>query len=109
MKAEALRVEAQAIQKNAASTSLIINRNLLGDELLAPEKLCGVLFGTGKLKITMKHHTACCECQDYTNKQLVPTTHVSQNFKPLAANCTCLAYKIKLCKHAVEKNFCSGT
>ena len=72
VKAEALRVEAQAIQKNAASTSLIINRNLLGDELLAPEKLCGVLFGTGKLKITMKHHTACCECQDYTNKQLVP-------------------------------------
>ena len=29
------------------------------DESLAPEKVCTVLFGRGKLKITMKRHTAC--------------------------------------------------
>ena len=46
---------------------MIINRNLLGDESLAPEKLCTVLFGTGGLKITMERHVACCVCQDYTN------------------------------------------
>ena len=27
-------------------------------KFLTPEKLCSVLFGTGKLKTTMKHHAA---------------------------------------------------
>ena len=31
----------------------IMNRNLLGDESLAPETVCGVLFGTSRLKITL--------------------------------------------------------
>ena len=37
----------------------IINRNLLGDESRAPENQSTVLLGTGRLKITMKHHMAC--------------------------------------------------
>ena len=37
--------------------AMIINRNVLGDESLAVEKLCTVLFGTGQVKITMK-----CNC-----------------------------------------------
>ena len=41
-----------------------MNRNLLGDESLANGKLCAVLFGTGRLKITTKHHTSCCICQE---------------------------------------------
>ena len=40
----------------------IINRNLLGDESLAPEELCPLLFGTGRLKTSMKCHAACCVC-----------------------------------------------
>ena len=43
---------------------MIINRNLQGDESLAPAKLCTALFGTGRLKITMKRHAACCIGQD---------------------------------------------
>ena len=34
----------------------IINMNLLEGEFLAPEKLCIILFGTGRLKITTKRH-----------------------------------------------------
>ena len=45
---------------------MIINRNLQGEESLSTEKLCSVLFGAGRLKITMKHHAACCACQDYS-------------------------------------------
>ena len=37
---------------------MIIHGNLVGDESLAPEKLCTILFGTGRLKITMKCHAA---------------------------------------------------
>ena len=44
-----------------------INRNLPRDESLTPEKVCTVLFGRGRLKITMKRHTACCMCQYYTS------------------------------------------
>ena len=44
-----------------------MNRNLLGDESLTLEKLVyTALFGTGRLKITMKRHAACCMSQDYT-------------------------------------------
>ena len=52
----------------------IISRNLRGDEFLAPEKFCTILFGTSGLKITMKRQGACCVCQDY-----------SRNFCPSAA------------------------
>ena len=44
-----------------------INRNLPRDESLAPEKVCTVLFGRGRLKITMKRHTACCVRQYCTS------------------------------------------
>ena len=46
----------------------IVFTNLLSDESLAPENICTVLFGKGKLKITMKQHAACA----YDIKQLVP-------------------------------------
>ena len=36
-------------------------------ESLAPQKLCTVLFGRGRLKITMKRHLACCVCQYCTS------------------------------------------
>ena len=45
---------------------MITNKNLLGDKSLDLEKLCTVLSGTGRLKLTMKGHAACCVCQDYT-------------------------------------------
>ena len=44
-----------------------INRNLLRDESLASEKVCTVLFVRGRLKITLKPHTACCVCQYCTS------------------------------------------
>ena len=44
-----------------------INRDLPRDESLAPEKVCTVLFGRGRLKITMKRHTACCVGQYCTS------------------------------------------
>ena len=37
------------------------------DESLAPEKLCIVFFGSGKLKIAMKCHAAWCMCQYYAS------------------------------------------
>ena len=64
------------------------NRNLLGDESFAPEKLCTVLFGTGRLKKTMKHHVACYMCQDYTFTQATHV-HVPQNLRPRAGDCVC--------------------
>ena len=46
---------------------MIINRNLLRNDSLATEKLCTVLFGKNRLKITMKRHSACCMRQYYTS------------------------------------------
>ena len=41
--------------------------NMLSNESLAPEKVCTVFFGRGKLKITMKRLAACCVCQYYAS------------------------------------------
>ena len=61
----------------------------MGDESLAPEKLCNLLLGTGKLKITMKHHVACCKC--YCSKIAQATcARVPLNFRLRAADCICL-------------------
>ena len=49
---------------------MIINRNLLGDDFLVPEKLCIALFSTGKLKITMKRHATCCAVHDHFGMDL---------------------------------------
>ena len=64
----------------------IINENLLGDESLAPEKLCTILFGSGRLKITMKRHAACCRSQDYTFTQAT-RARAPQNLRPRAGDC----------------------
>ena len=32
----------------------------MGDESLAPEKFCTVLFDTGRLKTTIKRQAVCC-------------------------------------------------
>ena len=53
----------------------IKNRNLLRDESFAPEKLSTVLFGTGRLKITMKRHMACWVYQYYTSNSCPYATH----------------------------------
>ena len=62
---------------------MIINKNLQVNEPLAPKKLCTILFGTGRLKITMKRHTTCNMCQDYTRN----SASVLQNLRPLAGDC----------------------
>ena len=67
---------------------MIINRNLVGDETLAPEKLCTVLLGILRLKVTMKY----CKCQEYTG-----------NLCLCATDCIRLAQTIYLCNHAVKK------
>ena len=70
-----------ARKKNTANVPFtkslrIINRNLLGNESSASEKLCTVLYGTDSLKITIKCHTACCVCQDYiSNSCPIPMHH----------------------------------
>ena len=53
---------------------MIINRNLLRDESLAPEKLCTALFGRGRLKITMKRH-------------ITQATRTPRNSRPRAEDC----------------------
>ena len=55
----------------------IVFTNLLRDESLASEKLSSVLFGRGKLKITIKHHLGCCRA----TRALVP-----QNLRPRAGD-----------------------
>ena len=64
----------------------IKNRNLLGDESLAPEKLCTVLFGTARLKVIMKRLAAWCVCQDDTFAQATRACS-PQNLRPLAGDC----------------------
>ena len=58
----------------------------MGDESLVPEKLSTILFGTGRLKITMKRHAACCVCQDYTFTEAT-RARTPQNWKPPAEDC----------------------
>ena len=58
----------------------IINRNLLRNESLASEKLCTVVFGRGRLKITMKRYdTKLAACANITQ-----ATHACavQNLRP---------------------------
>ena len=71
------------------------------DESLAPEKLCTILFGAGRLKITLKHHVACCMSQDYTFTQAT-RTHAPQNLRPQTG--VCIQHR-KENEHGVEKNF----
>ena len=63
----------------------IINRNLPGDEFLALEKLCTVLFCTGKLKITKKRTAACAKITQAT------CARAPQNSITRAADCMRLA------------------
>ena len=58
----------------------IIRRNSMANQSLAPEKLCTVVFGTDRLKITVLRHEACCVRLDYTS-----------NLWPCALDCIRLA------------------
>ena len=62
---------------------MIINRNLLKDESLAPEKLCIAWFGGGRLKITIEHHTLAA----YAN--IIQVTYACEppNLRPQAGDC----------------------
>ena len=60
-----------------------INRNLPRDKSLAPEKVCIVLFGRGRLKITMKRHTAIAACANIAQATRV---RAPQNLRPLAGD-----------------------
>ena len=59
-----------------------INRNLPRDESLAPEKVCTVLFGRGRLEITMNvtRLVACANIAQATRVRAL------QNLRPLAGN-----------------------
>ena len=81
----------------------IINRNLLGVETLAPEKLCTMLFGTDRLKITMKRQAACCVCQDYSFTQAI-RAHAPHNLRPRTGDCIRPATEKQLCEHVVQSN-----
>ena len=63
-----------------------INRSLPRDESLAPEKVCTVLFGRGRLKVTMKRHTAAA-C---ANIAQVIRVRAQQNLRPLDRDRMCL-------------------
>ena len=83
----------------------IISMNLLGDEPLASEELHTVLFGTRRLKITIKRYTACCVCQDYASN----VCQDKQNFRSRAGDSVHLALERELYEQFfLEKNFYSG-
>ena len=63
--------------------AMIVHRNLLRDESLAPEKLCTVLFGRNRLKITVKRHTRLATCANIT---LATCGRAPQNLKPQAGD-----------------------
>ena len=75
----------------------MINRNLLGDESLAPKKVCTELFGTGRLKIIMNRHAACCMRQDHTSN---PT-----EFQTASCRLHTSSLEVKLREHAMKKFF----
>ena len=54
---------------------------MLKSDFLVFEKLCTVLFGKGRLKITMKRYAACCVYQDYTFTQAT-CAGAPQNLRP---------------------------